>query len=103
MHEIGHALGLDLEYVGLATQLESGLFLPITPPLPFAGASIAMTAGVPDHIGLFPPLPLMGAHPTPGERQLISGLDALVLAQISSFDRPDLGEPPGVPKVEGEP
>ena len=30
------------------------------------------------------------------------GLDALVLAQLSSFDRPNLGEPPGVPKVKQE-
>jgi hypothetical protein len=40
--------------------------------------------------------------PEPGERQLISGLDALVLAQLSSFDRPNLGDPPGVPKVDDE-
>jgi hypothetical protein len=102
MHEIGHALGLDGDYVGHQDQIESSTFLPITPPLPFAGYVVALNAGFADHIVNFAPLPLMVYDPEPGERQLPSGLDALVLAQLSSFDRPNLGEPQGVPKVGDE-
>jgi hypothetical protein len=35
--------------------------------------------------------PLMVADPVPGERHLISDLDALLIAEISSFKRPNLG------------
>ena len=34
--------------------------------------------------------PLMVKDPVEGERQLISGLDALVLAEMSSFPKPNL-------------
>ena len=37
--------------------------------------------------------PLMVSDPVPGERQLISGLDALLLAEISSFRTPALTVP----------
>jgi hypothetical protein len=36
----------------------------------------------------------------PGHRSLITAVDALVIAQLTSFEQPDLGEPPGVPKVK---
>jgi hypothetical protein len=39
------------------------------------------------------PLPLMIATAPTGKRQLISVADALLVAQISLFDRPDLSEP----------
>jgi hypothetical protein len=101
-HEIGHALGFDGEYVGHSNQI-SGTFITITAPRPFPGFFVALSAGFADHLWAFAPLPLMVYDPEPGERQLISGIDALVISQFSSFDRPDLGEPPGVPKVHNEP
>jgi len=90
-HEIGHALGLDYEYTGFAAQFRSGLFLDITPPRPFAGLELIMNFG--PHIDGFGSTPLMVPDPTPGWRQLISAVDALAIAQASSFDRPDLGDP----------
>jgi hypothetical protein len=38
-------------------------------------------------------VPLMVLEPTPGWRQFISGADALVIAQISSFRMPNLDDP----------
>jgi hypothetical protein len=35
----------------------------------------------------------MVGDPTPGHRQLISALDALVIAEISSFSSPNLNVP----------
>jgi hypothetical protein len=34
--------------------------------------------------------PLMVGNPVAGKRQLISGLDVLLIAQLSSFDKPNL-------------
>lgn len=70
----------------------------IKPPLPFAGLSIYMQTGT--HIWSFVPLVLMSVDPVPGWRTLISDADALVIAQLTSFKRPDLCEPPGVPHVQ---
>jgi len=39
--------------------------------------------------------PLMVTDPTPGQRQLISSVDALVIAEISSFSSPNLNVPGG--------
>jgi len=43
---------------------------------------------------------LMSITPTAGARNLITAVDALVIAQLTSFEEPDLSEPPGVPKVK---
>jgi hypothetical protein len=81
MHEIGHSLGLDRDYSGFANQFK------------FAGMLFTINHG--PHLGgsFGNVLPLMVPDPTAGWRQLISGDDALLLAQISSFDKPDLDAP----------
>ena len=89
MHEIGHALGLDGKYSGFAAQ-GSTLLVDVTAPRPFAGAAILIGNG--PHIDGFPQTPLMIERPLSGARQMISGADALLLAQLSSFNRPDLSE-----------
>ena len=92
MHEIGHALGLDYEYSGFKAQLVSNEHVKITPPLPYAGLQVSIVFG--PHSGSFSITePLMVPDPTPGWRQLIGATDALLIAQISSFPRPDLSEP----------
>jgi len=97
MHEIGHALGLDFRYAGMIEQ-NRGNGLNIKSPLPLAGAFVLISPG--NHIEGFDPVILMTPGPTPGWRNLISSLDALVIAQLTSFEEPDLSEPPGVPKVK---
>ena len=97
MHEIGHALGLDSAYAGRIQQI-TGKTLDIKPPLPFAGMFIFISGG--NHIDLFHFLALMTSEPHPGWRNLISSLDALVIAQLTSWEQPDLSEPPGLPRVE---
>jgi len=91
-HEIGHALGLDNGYSGFQDQFQQGLFIAITPPRPYADLEVILSSFGP-HIDGFGSTPLMVPDPTPGWRQLISAVDALVIAQISSFDRPDLNSP----------
>jgi len=57
----------------------------------FAGLTLILNFG--PHIGGFGETPLMVPDPTPGWRQLISAVDALAIAQSSSFARPDLSDP----------
>ena len=97
MHEIGHALGLDFRYAGMIEQ-NTGNGLNIKSPLPFAGAFVFLTPG--NHIDGYESVVLMSSAPTPGRRDLISSLDALIIAQLTSFEEPDLSDPPGVPKVK---
>lgn len=97
MHEIGHALGLDENYAGNRAQCP-GDGVRITPPRPFAGIFFLLAQCT--HMEGFPPLPLMVTLPTPGWRNLISAADALAIAQVTSFPRPDVDEPPGVPRVQ---
>lgn len=98
MHEIGHALGLDENYAGNRGQCP-GDGLVIKPPRPFAGIFFFLAQCT--HMdGFGDPLPVMVTLPTPGWRNLISAADALVIAQLTSFPKPDLGEPPGVPHVQ---
>jgi hypothetical protein len=85
-HEIGHALGLDYTYVGFQSQIIQNLFLYVTPPRPLAGLEFIIGFG--PHLDGFGDTPLMVADPHPGRRQLISGADELLIAQISSFDGP---------------
>ena len=91
-HEIGHSLGLDGDFSGFTNQLVSGFFIDIKPPLPLAGYQIALRLATADHFEGFPTA-LMVAVPNPGERKLISNIDALLIAQINQFARPNLGEP----------
>jgi hypothetical protein len=86
MHEIGHALGLDYDYVGFQSQIHQGIFIEVTPPRPLAGYELIIGLG--PHLGGFGETPLMVLNPYPGMRQLISGADALLIAQLSSFDGP---------------
>ena len=94
LHEIGHSLGLDFDYVGYDCRTIEGLpgcFVSVTPPRPFAGYLIALdTSGHLFGYDVNDAGPLMVMNPHPGERQLISALDALLIAQLSSFDRPNL-------------
>jgi hypothetical protein len=97
LHEIGHLLGFDSKYVGWKCQPIPdfvGCFLIVTEPRPFAGLAIPLHPQS-DHLfdGAFPvgTQPLMVPDPQPGQRQLISGIDALAIAEFSSFDKPNLG------------
>jgi len=85
-HEIGHALGLDYAYVGFESQFREGLFIDVAPPRPLAGLEFIIGFG--PHIGAFGDTPLMVQDPRPGWRQLISGADELLIAQVSGFDGP---------------
>ncbi|HEX4772978.1 MAG TPA: hypothetical protein VH351_19240 [Bryobacteraceae bacterium] len=95
-HEIGHILGLNDEYFGFQQICGIAPYcaLEVTAPRPFAGLTIYLEFG--------PHLsnrwgdagdPLMVAHATPGVRQLISSLDALLIAELSSFRSPNLDVP----------
>jgi hypothetical protein len=94
MHEIGHALGLDRDYTGLKRQFD-GKNLVITSPLPFAGLVVFISPGM--HIESLGHEVVMAQEPIPGQRNLISTADALVIAQLTSWEDPDLSDPPGVP------
>lgn len=99
-HEIGHLLGLSEDYVGFQRVCGGAPYcaLEVTPPRPFAGFTIYLAFG--------PHLsnrwgdggsPLMVADPLDGERQLISSLDALLIAELSSFPCPNLNVPVAPP------
>lgn len=97
-HEIGHALGLDDDYVGYRERCNNLCTLEVTAPRPFKGLGIHINANV--HLdggryGFAPAGPLMVPMPAAGTRQLISDLDALMIAELSSFKKPNLGAPPG--------
>jgi hypothetical protein len=96
MHEIGHSLGLEIGYDGYKNQAIGGVI--ITPPRPLAGAFALLNAT--GHIDR--QTPLMTGKPHAGKRQLITAIDAVVIAQFSSFDRPYIGEPPGVPSMDDD-
>ena len=96
VHEIGHSLGLDGDYAGNIAQ-NRGDGIVITSPLPFAGAFVFINR---QHIIAFDPFVVMSQAPVAGWRNLISEVDALVIAQLTSFEQPDLSDPPGVPKVK---
>jgi len=96
LHEIGHVLGMDSHYVGWRRgpiPPINLLGIIITAPRPFAGLGINL-ARQSDHVDhdAFGDhrAPLMVENPVPGERQLISGVDALVIAEMSSFPTPNL-------------
>src|SRR5262249_40436527 len=64
----------------------------ITPRRPFAGLEEIFIGNGP-HIGSSASSLMTLNAPVPGERQFISAVDALLLAQLSGFDQPDLSEP----------
>ena len=94
MHEIGHALGLDLGYSGFQARFVEGLFVEITSPPRYAGLALQVKAQGP-HVDddVTVESALMGQRATPGQRQFISVADALVIGRLSLFDRPTLTDP----------
>lgn len=85
-HEIGHALGLDYDYFGfksLGCQNLNFCLMDITAPRPYAGLEVVLGAG--PHLADPPNSPLMIGEPQPGQRQLISDLDVLVIEQIGAI------------------
>jgi hypothetical protein len=89
-HEIGHLLGLSFGYTGFDQRCAGAVCkIDVTPPRPFAGFPITVER---DHLAPFGDGgdPLMISEPPVGERQLISGLDALLIAELSSFSTPNL-------------
>src|SRR5215469_5996586 len=83
MHEIGHSLGLDYSYSGFQAQFKENLFINVTAPRPYAGLQITIDNG--PHISYLPSL-MVQFQTGPGTRRLISAADALLIAQINSFD-----------------
>jgi hypothetical protein len=91
-HEIGHLLGLSYGYTGFDQRCAGGVcIIDVTPPRPFAGFPIIVEFG-PHLAANFGDggNPLMIPDPPVGARQLISGLDALLIAELSSFSTPNL-------------
>lgn len=94
-HEIGHLLGLESRYPGYMEQVQQNQFFIVTAPRPLAGLKISLASfGTADHLGDFfgmeKDVALMIPNPTEGVRQLITGYDALAVAQASSFPRVDV-------------
>jgi hypothetical protein len=87
-HEIGHALGLDLRYVGFQTRIDSGILVVPTSPAKYKGLPIPFSI-FNQHILDNNQTSLMTSS-RPGERKLISVVDALVISRISLLDRPNL-------------
>ncbi len=96
MHEIGHALGLDLDYDGYQRQ-RNGSFLAVTPPRPFSDCFVSLSLAGADHVEVNESSALMVPEPKAGWRVFPSAVDALALGQLSSFDHPLLGPIPGLP------
>ena len=94
MHEIGHALGLDYSYSGFQAQFVDNLYVMVTAPRPYAGLRIPIDNG--PHIN-YPTALLIQFQSQAGLRRLISAADALLIAQLNSFDNPDLDGLPGEP------
>jgi hypothetical protein len=90
-HEIGHALGLDLGYVGFQTRLVSGIYVVPTSPPKYKGLPITLNI-FNQHIQDSDQTCLMSSS-RPGERKLISIVDALVISRVSLLDRPNLKDP----------
>jgi hypothetical protein len=93
MHEIGHSLGLDEHYVGFRARFVENLFAEITSPPPYAGLVLIVRGQGPHILDDENQTALMIQTPAPGQRQLISVADALVIGRFSLFDRPNLTDP----------
>jgi len=99
-HEIGHALGLDLGYDGIRTRVDSGILVVPTSPPKYRGLPInfnIFNQHIPDNNATC----LMSSS-RPGERKLISVVDALVVSRISLLDRPNLKDPTKGPQEQGQ-
>ena len=86
LHEIGHSLGLDYSYSGFQAQFNYPGVV-VTAPRPYAGLLIPINNG--PHINYNPSL-MVQFQTDAGLRRLISAADALLIAQLNSFDNPDL-------------
>jgi hypothetical protein len=86
IHEIGHALGLDPAYNAYDGQ-PSG-FIPLTAPLPYAGAHIFQLGGQGVLDGSQGNLghAVMQAFMSSGERRLISEADLLAVCEVSALN-----------------
>jgi hypothetical protein len=115
-HEIGHALAFHDFYLGFQEKcvepttaapvqpqqgarviiddgtggLTTACIVTITAPRPFAGLEFTIQFG--PHFGTIfrDANPLMDPDVSVGERRLISSLDALVIAELASFSKPNL-------------
>jgi hypothetical protein len=87
LHEIGHSLGLDYSYSGFQNQFMSNLYVEVTAPRPYAGLFITINNG--PHIEYNPSL-MVQFQTEAGLRRLVSAADALLIAQLNSFNNPDL-------------
>ena len=106
MHEIGHVLGIDAMYSQYVAQERPGdlantFKVNVTRSRPHAGYVIPIVFGPhicdgfnpcryvdPDGYRMTPNV-LMTVDPIPGERVLISGVDALLIAQLNLVANPD--------------
>jgi hypothetical protein len=85
-HEIGHALGMLQDNTEFQRQVPTQTLL-ITSPRPYPGTTIYIFSGHIDQS--FMPEPLMTSFGIEGERKLISGVDILAEAQLSTFNNPN--------------
>ena len=106
MHEIGHVLGIDAMYSQYVAQERPGdlantFKINVTRSRPHVGYEIPIVFGPhicdgfnpcrfvdPDGYRMTPNV-LMTLDPIPGERVLISGVDALLIAQLNLVANPD--------------
>jgi hypothetical protein len=95
-HEIGHALGLDINNTAFGESIPDGLHVLVTPPRPFAGSLIQLAYPFSAHLN--DATALMYANQEPGVRRLISAEDALADAQISQFSGDVNLDPNAVPE-----
>jgi hypothetical protein len=98
LHEIGHALGLDPGYNNFTAF--TGGYIPISDPLPYAGAHVFdfYTLGELDGTQGNLQYAAMQPYISTGERLLISQADLLAVCQVSqltdcAYDQTDVPEP----------
>ncbi len=104
-HEIGHLLGVDESYaatdasvISLLVQLKSPLGDRCVDLTIYVIEGPHLTIGRLIYRRSLTPRPVDGSrNPTPEVRQLISSLDALLIAEISSFQSPNLNVPVAAP------
>lgn len=87
LHEMGHTLGLTEGFTGYPHEVGDG-DVDVTPPLPFAGASIPIYHHNDFHTDL--PDAAMNDLFVRGERRLLTDADILAVAQVNGFTEVDL-------------